>query len=244
MGNKSNVLNKKSKDRYSTIDLEAMDKDNRLSFKEAGILYYLLTRPDDWEFNKTDLVNRKDDGRTAITNGLNKLKELGYLKIEPVQEDDSGQFNGYIWHVTPDPEELPLDNSENTDTETQVSRDPVSNTHNNKTKETINNTNNKDSKESLPEGFKEQQGYIIKKLSPYVDNEGKLWGLVGKWINAYGFNKIREVIRQLDNKGKLDMDGNLVGYIVSILESNKEESDSKEKRWENLIDQQLNDSGG
>ena len=39
----------------------------------------MLSRPDNWKINKTDLYKRATEGRDAIQNALNELKELEYL---------------------------------------------------------------------------------------------------------------------------------------------------------------------
>jgi hypothetical protein len=54
--------------------------DTRLSFKAKGIWLYAFSRPDDWEFNIEDLINRSQEGRDAIRTGLKELSDCGYLK--------------------------------------------------------------------------------------------------------------------------------------------------------------------
>ena len=56
---------------------------NNLSYRAKGILGYMLSRPDNWKFNKTDLVRRSIEGRDAVYKAIDELKEQGYLHIYP-----------------------------------------------------------------------------------------------------------------------------------------------------------------
>lgn len=54
--------------------------DERLSWKAKGIMLYLLSHPDDWEFRKPDFINGATDGEASFDKGLQELKELGYVE--------------------------------------------------------------------------------------------------------------------------------------------------------------------
>lgn len=58
-----------------------------LSFKAKGILAYLLSRPDGWEVNVPDLVNRSTDGPSAIRSGLKELRAAGHVVYNRARDD-------------------------------------------------------------------------------------------------------------------------------------------------------------
>lgn len=68
--------------RNHTAPLDAVAQDEDLSWKGVGLLTYLVTRPDGWEFYKADLIARHSDGKTAVESGLRELREAGYLEME------------------------------------------------------------------------------------------------------------------------------------------------------------------
>jgi hypothetical protein len=79
-----------------------MLEDNRLSWRAKGILAYMLSRPDNWKINKTDLYNKATEGRDAMQNALNELKDLGYLHVY-ASKDEKGQIHTWIWEYDDTP---------------------------------------------------------------------------------------------------------------------------------------------
>lgn len=51
----------------------------KLTLKARGLWAYLLSYPDDWEFNMAHLVSTLPEGRTAIYNAFDELIEHGYV---------------------------------------------------------------------------------------------------------------------------------------------------------------------
>lgn len=78
--------------------------DKRISFKAKGIWLYAFSRPDDWSFNTTDLVNQSVDGRDSVYSGLRELETFGYL--ERVMTRENGQFIGCDWIFYETPQEI------------------------------------------------------------------------------------------------------------------------------------------
>lgn len=67
-------------------------QDVTLSYKARGILAYLLSKPDSWEWQETDLIEHGPDGKHAIRSGLKELKEAGYLTSKPERDPETGEF--------------------------------------------------------------------------------------------------------------------------------------------------------
>lgn len=82
--------------------------DTSISWKAKGLLSYLLGKPDNWQLQEADLVNRGSDGRDAVRAGLAELEKAGYLRKEKA-EKTNGKFSRNIWHISDSPEFTALD---------------------------------------------------------------------------------------------------------------------------------------
>lgn len=91
------------KKNYSVIN-NFICTDRRLSWKAKGIWLYAFSRPDDWTFHLSDLINQSTDGRDSLTNGLKELENCGYLERE--QPRDNGRFAKADWVFYEKPQEL------------------------------------------------------------------------------------------------------------------------------------------
>lgn len=77
-------------------------RDAKLSLKARGLLLYLLSFPDDWEFNIKHIISSLPDGRTAVQSALAELVALGYATLERPRKSD-GTMSGttYLVHESP-----------------------------------------------------------------------------------------------------------------------------------------------
>jgi hypothetical protein len=83
---------------YTTIP-NALLQDQRLSCRDRGLLVWMLSKPQDWNFSKRGLQNELAfDGETAIRSAVKKLQETGYLKIER-ERTEQGKVTGAVWTV-------------------------------------------------------------------------------------------------------------------------------------------------
>lgn len=110
---------------YVMMDKRPIEKPY-LSWKAKGILSYLLSRPDDWEVNLQDLVNRSTDGEHATRSGVKELIKVGH--IERVYEREKGRIKRVILKV----HEQPLRGFQQVDNpqveKPQVDNHPLTNT--------------------------------------------------------------------------------------------------------------------
>ena len=67
-------------------------RDKRLSFKARGLLAYLLSQSDTWNFNVKDCSNHSTDGRAAIYSAMKELKRFGYATLH--KEKRGNRFFG------------------------------------------------------------------------------------------------------------------------------------------------------
>lgn len=66
-------------------------RDKELSLKAKGLLSYMLSLPDDWDYSLNGLASVNKEGVKAIKNIINELKIQGYLKINRLRKEN-GQY--------------------------------------------------------------------------------------------------------------------------------------------------------
>lgn len=66
-------------------------RDKKLSFKAKGLLSYMLSLPEDWDYSLNGLASVSKEGIKAIKNIIGELKEQGYLKINKIRKEN-GQY--------------------------------------------------------------------------------------------------------------------------------------------------------
>jgi hypothetical protein len=69
-------------------------RDKRLSFKARGLLIYLLSQVDGWNFNIDDAANHSTDGKASIYSAMRELKEFGYAETHVIRSDDNKYAQG------------------------------------------------------------------------------------------------------------------------------------------------------
>lgn len=57
-------------------------QDKNISFKAKGLLSFMLSLPEDWDYSLAGLVSVSKENTKAIRTILNELKDNGYLVIE------------------------------------------------------------------------------------------------------------------------------------------------------------------
>ena len=66
-------------------------QDKKLSYKAKGLLSFMLSLPEDWDYSINGLVAISKEGVKAIKNILQELQKYGYLVIKKKQ-NEIGQF--------------------------------------------------------------------------------------------------------------------------------------------------------
>ena len=57
-------------------------QDRNLSYKAKGLLSFMLSLPDDWDYSLKGLCKISKENETSIKTGLKELKDYGYLVID------------------------------------------------------------------------------------------------------------------------------------------------------------------
>ncbi len=71
--------------------------DVNLSFKAKGILLYMLSRPDNWDFYETEITEHTTDGIKSVRAGIKELIEYGYIERQQIK--NSNKFAGYEYII-------------------------------------------------------------------------------------------------------------------------------------------------
>lgn len=99
----SNYITKHTKRRnFTIIQNELIDGySDVLSAKDKWILFYMLSKPENWVFKASDMVNKVKDGRDAIYAGLQTLVQEGF--ISRTNEKQPTGFFVFQYHIFEDP---------------------------------------------------------------------------------------------------------------------------------------------
>ena len=82
---------------FTTIPNEIIT-DDRLDWKDLGLLCYLLSKPDNWETHPNHLIKQRKTGRDGLYSILKNLKEYGYVVF---QRNSDGSTS---WVITEEPQ--------------------------------------------------------------------------------------------------------------------------------------------
>ena len=80
-------------------------RDNRLSLKAMGLMSWMLSCPENWDYSISGSNAVLKDGKSAIRSAIAELEELGYLERTMTRGED-GKFSGYdyVLHEQPSSE--------------------------------------------------------------------------------------------------------------------------------------------
>ena len=188
-------------------------QDKNLSYKTKGLLSYMLSLPEDWDYSINCLVAVSKEGNKAIRNILTELKENGYLIIEKNQ-NDKGQYDyEYQIYEIPHTQKGDMDLG---DTDNGIQQN--TNKQNTKNKDKIDKTINSITMELVKRSFIE-----LTDLDLYLYDD-----LFNNLLDKYEYKEIvvstNYTIRKwFENKG-LDEENNKIvnkyGYFKTSLENN------------------------
>jgi hypothetical protein len=87
---------------YSQLG-NAMMRDKRLSFEARGVLCFILSYPDNWEFNIDWIKREQGIGRDRVRRIINELIACGYCGRERGR-NNNGTLGSYAYVFTDEPE--------------------------------------------------------------------------------------------------------------------------------------------
>ena len=155
-------------------------RDKKLSLKAKGLLSFMLSLPEDWDYSLNGLVAVLKEEETAIKTALDELKENKYLKIDK-ERNAKGLFE-YIYNIY----EIPYIDKPEVENHTQINTNKQ-------------NTNNKhicpsDKEKELADNFDK-----IWKLYPRKDGKNTAFNHYKSWLNGkkYAGRTIKLTNRQM-----------------------------------------------
>ena len=220
-------------------------RDKSLSLKAKGLLSFMLSLPDDWDYSLAGLCSICKEGKDAIRSTLKELKDNNYLVIEK-SKNDKGLFEyTYIIYEEPHIEkELGYPDTENPYMDNPDMDNP-----------TQINTNKQNTKEQNDKDDKEKSSFFdLNNLNPltkdliekdYVsDMDVDLFQydeLFNKLLSEYSYQELIKISHYITNKvikNKFkDEEGNLIenkyNYFKASMYSNIEKLESLEQiEWD------------
>ena len=227
-------------------------RDKNLSFKAKGLLSFMLSLPDDWDYSMNGLCKVSKESKKAIRSILNELKENGYLVIEQVRGDKGYYKYNYIIYEHPIIVETEGNNPDTqkgyADVDTQINSEKIS------SKELLNKTNkiNKsiDEEESPKvDSFFDLNNHhsltkdLVKRkyLEPDDVELGKYDNLFRKLLEEYEFEDLviidHYIISKVTSREFINDDGNIIenkfGYLKSSILNNIEKLNHLDKmEWD------------
>lgn len=187
-------------------------RDKNLSLKAKGLLSYMLSLPDDWDYSINGLVAINKESVKAIRNILDELKANGYLIINKFRDLNGRYEYEYEIYESPDTQKGDVD-KRHMEKGTQINTNKQ-------------NTNNKDkydkmhpiTKRLIKSGFISSDNPDI----PYYDN------IITESLEEYDYYIVDKVCKYIldnwnNNKG-FDENGNKItnkyGYFKMSFENN------------------------
>lgn len=120
-------------------------KDINLSLKAKGLMAYIMSLPDSWDFSISGILTQVKEGKTAIYGAIDELITFGYCQRKTIYNKNLIQGVEYVFFEAPNFEPFDSDfrhpenlNTENLNTENQ----PQLNTNINKVKNKVNKDKN------------------------------------------------------------------------------------------------------
>ena len=91
-------------------------QNKNLSLKSKGLLSFMLSLPENWDYSLSGLVKYSKESKTAIRNTLNDLKDNNYLYIEKLYPDktDSKKIE-YVYRIYEEPKLNPYIQKQDTE---------------------------------------------------------------------------------------------------------------------------------
>lgn len=102
-------ITKKLSIKYTTVDTNVLT-DTLLSYKAKGIYSYLISRPDNWDYNMTNIINTSTDGRESVQAGIKELERYKNGLLKRIRSHNNyGKFAGWNWEIYDTYTMLPID---------------------------------------------------------------------------------------------------------------------------------------
>lgn len=133
-------------------------RDKRLSYKAKGLLSFMLSLPDDWDYSMNGLSKVSKENISAIRTALHELEEFGYLKRNRLQKKNGKFEYEYIIYEKSPYIDFPYTVNPHTENQIQINTNKQNTNNKDKTDKTFQeicpvNENNKLTLELIKKGY-------------------------------------------------------------------------------------------
>lgn len=225
-------------------------QNKNLSLKSKGLLSYMLSLPEDWDYSLAGLEANCKESKTSLRTALNELKANGYLIIEKMYPNQTvSKRIEYVYNIFEEPHLVPGIHKQDTENQYLDFQDIEFNTQQNTNKQSIKEQIDKDDKTKSSNISYDNhnyltidlidRGYILKTDSQiyYYDK------LFEKLLQEYELSDllmiIHYIIPRVLERGFKDENGNKIqnkyGYLKYSIFSNINKLKNNEIIWEDEL---------
>ena len=228
------------KDRNYTVLDNTFIRDVTLSWKAKGVMTYLLSLPDDWSVNFSEVLRHSADGETALKSTIKELKEHGYLVSRRLQSSE-GKFIGFTYEIIENPEssnhqvEKPSGGKPTEWINHRVENDQLLNTNNTKyiNKQNTNSINSEEENHNLLSPQREVIGWYYECWSemykrgavasekPFLNGQQAARLIQGHIKNGLSVSQLKTAIKNAMDDNWLVSQGYSLTIILSASQMNK-----------------------
>ena len=194
-------------------------RDKRLSFKAKGLMSFMLSLPEEWDYTVNGLSAFATDGRDGVREALRELETAGYLRMG--QSRTSGKFGKTEYIITEKPftgnplTGKPITAKPITENPTQLSTKEVSTKKENK--EVVSTSHD----DGLSECVKFWQDNMLRDMTPFE------FQTMESLIEDYSLEWLKEALKKA---ALLEPSKRNMKYITGILKGWKQ--DGGLRPWE------------
>lgn len=249
----ANVLNK-PRNKFTQISNDALN-DIKLSCKAKGLLAFMLSKPDKWNFSMRGIATQVKEGETAVRNIIKELRQQSYLKVESIR-NEKGRIDHWEYtlshkrtdgkeHIVdyPDVENTHVDNSHvdgehtsNTDSSNTDSSDttnsPTIIKNNSRPIRNFSNSgefNENNEQYNIPSHLK-KSGLFMKRFNKWLTRNNPSIDEIEKNLTVLGNQKVATAAKMLQFQIEPTNDEKeIASILISTLKTiKKREPDSKD----------------
>ena len=218
-------------------------RDKNLSYKAKGLLSFMLSLPDNWDYSLAGLCSISKESRDGIRSILKELQEYHYVEIEKVRGDKGYfEYNYLIYEI---PHFINLEKEDNPDTENPYLDNPNVETP---TQINTNEQIDKDDKTKISSFFISEEHNILTLELIYKgyinENDSQIFyydNLFNQLLEDNSYKDLIQIIHyivlRVIKRNFLDEDGKIIenkfGYFKNAINSNINKLNNEvENLWE------------
>ena len=92
------IFRKGDRQKYVVLDKEFLNN-KEISLKAKGLLAYLLSLPDDWEFHPNEIVRHHKDGEYSVRSAFKELIKNNYIEFKQERDEKSKKYLKSIYII-------------------------------------------------------------------------------------------------------------------------------------------------